>query len=593
MRARNAARPARPALRAAASCALAISFGIGALVALLAPFATTACAQSSDTPMRQTMVVDSVIRATVRVLNGGQPGGAVLFRDPFATSFEPLSSHPVPPLDGAHRQRIQRAAILRNQGQFAASRDSLTRMLAELPHHPAVLSEWCKSLLALEDWSGVEKLAKSERAAQADSVLLAHPLADAEERLGKPTDAALVAVEAWAASALMGNWAGTELRRPIPYDLARVREAMKRAVTRDATRGDLAAGLARLDWRANDLPATLKSLRAASTGAGGPGSPRQMFAEELLQSGASRDSSAAVEILIDLAADHALRPDQRDDAARRAWALFLARGAAANGASRLAAALSDLPPGQWDADLALAVARSLRQSGHTTEARALLDAAPEGAGSGEMALERALTDLRDGPPARALPALARLASQSSSAAFHYAEALFFSGASDSAHSWYLRAGSDPAGEKTGAALERAFLIEDAAPKEALPAYARACYAAWRGDSHTELAMADSLYRALPRRSLWAQTALMLSDARLAEGDAKSALEPLLAVADSLPADRLAPLARQRAGDLCRDALHDPARAIEQYEACLTRYPGAWNAPAVRRSLEALRPERRL
>jgi hypothetical protein len=87
--------------------------------------------------------------------------------------------------------------------------------------------------------------------------------------------------------------------------------------------------------------------------------------------------------------------------------------------------------------------------------------------------------------------------------------------------------------------------------------------------------------------------MMLSACRVTGGDARGALDPLLAVADSLPNDRLAPLARQRAGDLCRDALHDPARAIEQYEACLTRYPGAWNAPVVRRSLEALRRERRL
>ncbi|HVP70051.1 MAG TPA: hypothetical protein VMS45_01930, partial [Gemmatimonadaceae bacterium] len=55
-------------------------------------------------------------------------------------------------------------------------------------------------------------------------------------------------------------------------------------------------------------------------------------------------------------------------------------------------------------------------------------------------------------------------------------------------------------------------------------------------------------------------------------------------------DRLAPLARQRAGDLYRDRLHDQAGAIAQYEACLTRYPRAWNAPEVRRSLERLRRE---
>lgn len=582
--------PPRPA--GAITCAL---LALGVTAALLAPSARPARAQSGSPsePVRQMMVVDSVVRATVRALQGGQLGNPLIVRDPSGSAFEPLSSRPVPPLDAVHRQRIQRAAMLRNQGQFEASRDSMSRMLSELPHHPLVLSEWCKSLLVLEQWAAVEKVAKAERAAQGDSVLLARALEEAEERLGKPTEAALTAVEAWTASPLMGNWANTVLRRPLPYDVPRVREAMRRATARDATRGDLAAALARLDWRANDMPAMLKSLRAASSGAGGPGSPRQTFAEELLQNGAARDTTAALEILIDLSSDHALQAGQRDDAARRAWTLFQSRGLAAEGASRIAAALADLPTAQWDAELSLEVARALRQSGRTREARALLDAVPEGTGSPAMALERALTDLRDGPPERALPALSRLAGESGTGAYYYAEALFFSGASDSAHTWYLRAGGDPGGEKTGAALERAFLIEDAAPREALPAFARAGYAAWRGDTHTQLAIADSLFRVLPRRSLWAQSAMLLSDARLADGDARGALEPLLALADSLPSDRLAPLARQRAGDLYRDALHEPTHAIEQYEACLTRYPGAWNAPAVRRSLEALRPDRRL
>jgi hypothetical protein len=227
--------------------------------------------------------------------------------------------------------------VLLNQGQFAAARDSLARILSEVPHHPFVLNEWCHALLALEDWAGVERIAKSERAAQSDSVLLARSLAEAEERLGRPTDAALTAVEGWAASALLGNWADGELRKPMPFDLPRVRDAMRRAVARDATRGDLAAALARLDWRANDLPAMLKSLRAASAPGGG-GSPRPMFAEELLQSGAPRDSAAAIEILLDLASDRALPAPRRNDSARRAWTLLEARGGASTGASRLAGA---------------------------------------------------------------------------------------------------------------------------------------------------------------------------------------------------------------------------------------------------------------
>jgi len=563
---------------------------LSAAVVMLAgaAMAPAARAQSPDATLRQEMATDSVLRATLRVLQavpvGGQPRVMVV-----PSPFEPLSSHEPPALDPASHARIQRAAILRNQGRFAAARDSLAPLVAALPHHPFVLTEWCRTLLALQDFASVDRLARAERASQSDSVLLARALAEAAEHLGRPTDAALTAIEAWAATPLMGNWADAELSRPMNFDVARAREAMRRAVARDSSRGDLALGLARLDWRANDLPATIRSLRAAG-GAGGPGSPRHRFAEELLQTGSARDSSAAIEIMLDLAADRSLGGPLRNFSARRAWTLAQARGDAASGAARIASALADLPATQWDGTLALGVARALRQSGHTREARALLDAAPES--SGDLALERALTDLRDGPPARALPALARLANQSSAAAYTYAEALFFDGQCDSAHTWYVKAGGDAAGEKTGAALERAFLIEDASPRGGLPAYGRACYAAWRGDSKAALALTDSLYRALPRGSLWAEAALSLSAQHLAAGNSGAALEPLLAVADSMPESRLAPLARERAGDLCRDQLHDPKRAIEQYEACLTRYPGAWNAPAVRRSLEALRRDQR-
>ena len=52
------------------------------------------------------------------------------------------------------------------------------------------------------------------------------------------------------------------------------------------------------------------------------------------------------------------------------------------------------------------------------------------------------------------------------------------------------------------------------------------------------------------------------------------------------------MARQKAGDVYRVWLHDDAKALEQYEECLSRYPKAWNAPEVRRWAETLRRERR-
>jgi hypothetical protein len=105
-------------------------------------------------------------------------------------------------------------------------------------------------------------------------------------------------------------------------------------------------------------------------------------------------------------------------------------------------------------------------------------------------------------------------------------------------------------------------------------------------------LADSLYRALPRGALWAEAAMLSATARMSDPDPHAALEPLLAIADSLPGDRLAPVARQRAGDIYLDRLKDERAALEQYEECLARYPRAWNAAEVRRRLDALRRDRR-
>ncbi|MFM8559319.1 MAG: hypothetical protein ACKOC6_06930 [bacterium] len=79
---------------------------------------------------------------------------------------------------------------------------------------------------------------------------------------------------------------------------------------------------------------------------------------------------------------------------------------------------------------------------------------------------------------------------------------------------------------------------------------------------------------------------------MAAGDVRGALVPLLVVCDSLPDDRLAPLARQRAGDAYA-ALGDDTAALVHSEKCLARYPRAWNSAEVRRRVERLRKEKRL
>ena len=435
-------RPDARTVHAAAGAAgrLTVLFAAAALcAAALVPPAPLRAQTQEHEAARQMMVVDSVIRATIRGLQVVPPDFQAA-RTAYNSQAEPLSSKPLPPLDVPHRMRLQRAAVLRNQGQFAAARDTLARVLAELPHHPFVLNEWCRTLLALQDWNGVERLARTERAAQADSVLLARALAEAQERLGRQTEAALTAVEAWAASPLMGGLGGPRVAQ------ARFRTIWRRFARRCAARSRMTPHaatsrpcLARLDWRADDLPAMLKSLRASSS-SGGPGSPRaDVRRRAAAERGAPRDSGAAIEILVDLACDRAL--PARCETIRRAarGRFFIARGAGAQGASRLAAALDDVPPGQWDPDLALDIARALRESGHTAEARALLDAAPDAAGARrEWRSNVRSPTCATARPKRALPALARLApAVAQRPRITYAEALFFDGQCDSAHTWYV------------------------------------------------------------------------------------------------------------------------------------------------------------
>jgi tetratricopeptide (TPR) repeat protein len=261
-------------------------------------------------------------------------------------------------------------------------------------------------------------------------------------------------------------------------------------------------------------------------------------------------------------------------------------------APRLAKALENVPAAQWDSQVLLGVARGLREAGRTDEARTLLTThGGDPALVPSVNLERALSDLRDGPPARALPQLEQASRVSGEAAFRFADALFFAGLADSALAKFQEVAKEPASPFAGAALERIYLIEDAEPKSALPAFGRLAYEDWRGNGAAAGAIAESLFHALPRGPLWAQAALLLSVRRERTGDPRSALVPVLAVADSLPEDRLAPVARQRAGDLYLK-LKDETHALAQYEECLARYPRAWNSAEVRRHVEQLRRDRR-
>lgn len=501
-----------------------------------------------------------------------------------------ISDHPVPPLGPNELTRLSRARTLWMSGETDAARDTLVRLLQVVPHHPVVLAELAQVDRARGDWRAIEQLARAERSAAHDSVLLATEYAEALEQLKRPKDAAQVLFESWIAAPELSVQVWPILERLAAASPREVAQAARPAASAYPANAEIARFAAGLEWQLGDPRAGLAILTAADRN--NPGTPvRWSFAETAINRGTAEDSAAAAEVFLDLAGDTKLDASFRLPSARRAFAVTR-RTDPAGGATRLAHALQDLPPERWGDDLLLGIARALRESGQTDAARALLERAGGPGRNPDVELERALGDLREHADRRALNALGQLALDSPEAGFHYAEALLFAGQPDSAAAWYKRVSQDPRAPVTGAALERLFLIEEASPKEALPAVGRLEYEEWRGESKRAAEVAESLLAVLPHGPLWAHAALALAAQREALGDGRGALTPLLAVADSLPDDRLAPLARQRAGDVLRRWYHDDARALAQYEECLARYPRAWNAPEVRRIVEAMRRERR-
>jgi tetratricopeptide (TPR) repeat protein len=502
------------------------------------------------------------------------------------------SQRPVPALTPDQVERLRRAQSFRDGRLLDRAKDLLSDLNSEVPHHPLIVTEIARVHLARQDFSAVERLGRLERSFLHDSLLLSRELSIAYEKMKRPRDAAEVVLQAWMAVPAEAPWATSAILHLASIDPKSVREIMERFANRSPQRFDLLQGLAQLQWEMGDARTAMKILSTADR-ATKDATQRLTFVDEMLDHQIARDSTGALEALLDVAADSGLEAGVRLQAANRVWQLHRLRQTEDAGALALARALKDLPASRWPSEMLGGVVRGLRQSGQTSEARALLRGrGPEGQLPPELLLEHALADLRDGPPDKALAALVRTAESTPDGAWFYAEALFYAGLHDSALTLYKKIADLPQGAYAGAALERIYLIEDAEPKQALEVFGRAAYEMWRGDNKRAETLADSLYRTLPPGALWAMAALELAECREASGNAKGALEPLLAIADKLPEDRLAPRARQLAGDIYWTRLKDEAKAAEQYEECLARYPRAWNAPEIRRKLDLLRKERR-
>ncbi|MBI3539785.1 MAG: tetratricopeptide repeat protein, partial [Candidatus Eisenbacteria bacterium] len=145
-----------------------------------------------------------------------RPGRPFEYTVPEVQSAAPApspSQHPAAPLVGAQIERLLRAQGLREAGRFDAAHDMLAALLAEAPHHPLVLAEMARLEADRKQWGAIERLARGERVATRDSLLLGQELVTALERLGHARDAAQIALEVWLASPAAGEWVEPALIR--------------------------------------------------------------------------------------------------------------------------------------------------------------------------------------------------------------------------------------------------------------------------------------------------------------------------------------------------------------------------------------------
>ena len=170
------------------------------------------------------------------------------------------------------------------------------------------------------------------------------------------------------------------------------------------------------------------------------------------------------------------------------------------------------------------------------------------------------------------------------------EVAFYEGRFDSAAAGYdAFARAYPTSRFTNDALERMYLIEagEGSPVAGLPELAKAFRLARAGASDEALAAAEAAEARAHGGPAWSHAGLLTASLLVARGRVADAAAKALAVAEGVPDDRLAPVARRRAGDAYRASGND-ALALAQYEELLVRYPRSWLAPETRRLVQELR-----
>jgi TolA-binding protein len=170
------------------------------------------------------------------------------------------------------------------------------------------------------------------------------------------------------------------------------------------------------------------------------------------------------------------------------------------------------------------------------------------------------------------------------------EVAFYEGRFDSAAAGYdAFARAYPTSRFTNDALERMYLIEagEGAPVAGLPELAKAFRLARAGASDEALAASEAAEQRAKGGPAWSHAGLLTASLLVARGRVADGAARALAVAEGVPDDRLAPVARRKAGDAYRASGSD-ALALAQYEELLVRYPRSWLAPETRRLVQELR-----
>ncbi|MGH7725688.1 MAG: tetratricopeptide repeat protein [Candidatus Eiseniibacteriota bacterium] len=176
------------------------------------------------------------------------------------------------------------------------------------------------------------------------------------------------------------------------------------------------------------------------------------------------------------------------------------------------------------------------------------------------------------------------------AAFGVCEVLFYKGEFDSAAALYdMFARAFPGSRHGNDALDRVYLIEagEGAPVAGLSEFSKAVMLESAGKLDAALSAGrDAVVRA-GDGPVWSYAGLLVANVLGRQGKNAEAAKEALAIAEGRPDDRLAPMARRRAGDFLHAEGND-AGALAQYEELLVRYPRSWLAPETRRLVQSLR-----